>query len=114
MAMTMGVFTSSRSVGENLPTLQQLTGLGVTNRDAKTVRRRGGQFLEEIRKCLLHATWIVDFYGSDFQSQNGETHRHPMVVVGFNGSTMQWPGVNFERITNFNHLRAALCQFRAQ
>ncbi len=51
--------------------------------------RRRGQLLEKIGKCLLHAGGILDANAWNFQSQDGKTHRHAMIVVGFDFRPVQ-------------------------
>ena len=88
--------------------------LRIQNRRAQAVRRRRGQFLEKIRERLLHAGGIFNFYAGNFQSQNRKTHRHAMVVVGFNLRAVQRRRTNRQRIAFLDHFRAALGQFRPQ
>ena len=86
----------------------------VENPRPQTVRRRGGQLLEEIRKRLLHAARILDLYPGNFQSKNGKTHGHAMVVVGLDFRPMELGRENRQRVAFLDHLRAAFGQLGAQ
>lgn len=85
--------------------------MGVLDDGAEAVRGRGGKFLEEIWKGLIHAGGIFDFYAGNFQSQSGETHCHAMVIVGFDFSPVQRAGKNFEGVGDFMNARAAFAKF---
>ena len=81
------------------------------------MRRCGGQFLEKIRERLFHACGILDFDAGHFQSQNRKTHRHAVIVIGFNLGAVQifqLGRINRQRIAFFHHFRAALGQLRPQ
>jgi len=79
----------------------------IQNRRAEAVGRGGGKFLEEIGERFLHARGVFKFNPGNFQSQNGKTHRHAMVVVGFDFGAVQFRGINGQRIAFLDDLRAA-------
>ena len=90
------------------------SGLCIQNRRAQSVRWRRGKFLEKVRERFLHARGVDKFYAGNFQSQNRKTHRHAMIVVGFNLRAVKRRRINCERITFFDDLRAALGQLGSQ
>ena len=101
-------------MGEQFGFRQRALGYRVENRCPQPVRRGGGEFLEKIGKCFLHARRILDFYSRHLQSQNGKTHRHAMVVVGFDLRAVQFRRINRERIAFFDDFRAAFGEFGSQ
>ncbi len=94
--------------------MRELAAGRIQNGRAQSVRRGGGQLLEEIRERLFHARGILDFDARNFQSQNGEAHRHAMVVVGLNLRAVQLGREDFQRVAGLDDLRAALGQLGAQ
>ena len=78
------------------------------------MRRWRGQLLEKIRERFLHARGIINFYAGNFQSQNGKTHGHAMVIVGcylraVQFSRLGW--INRQGITVLDNCCAALGQW---
>ena len=87
----------------------------VENRDAHpAVFRLSRKLLEEVRERLLHAGGILDFDAGHLQAENGEAHRHAMVVVGFDFRAVQRRREDRERVALLDDFRAALGQFRPQ
>src|ERR1700722_10110848 len=84
IAMTMWFEFNWLLIGKKFRLPQWLGGAGVPDGRAEAGRRRRRHLLEKIGKCFFHAGRILDANALDFQSQDGEAHRHAMIVVGLN------------------------------
>ena len=88
----------SNSTGKQIVHAQPLPGAGVANRRAQSAWRGRGQLLEKVGKRFFHAGRILYFNAGHFQSQNGETHGHPMVVVTLDGGAVELGRIHRERV----------------
>src|SRR5580658_8855370 len=84
MAMTMWLEFNWLLIGKKFRLPQWLGGARVPDGRAEAGRRRRRQLLEKIGKCFLHAGRILDANALYFQSQDGETHSHAMIVISLN------------------------------
>ena len=71
-------------------------------------------FWKKFGKRFFHARRILDFYSGNFQSQNRKTHRHAMIVVGFDFRAVKFRGINRQRVAFFDDFCAAFGEFRSQ
>src|SRR5277367_2195354 len=84
MAMTMWFEFKWLLIGKKFRLPQWLGGARVPDGRAEAGRRWSRQLLEKIWERFFHAGRILDANALNFQSQDGETHRHAMIVISLN------------------------------